>query len=176
MMHKHKKSQVEVIGIAVVIILLLLGFSFYISFMNKGSATYKKDIDNDILLISNILTTMIRTNTGINLCPGSENIRTLLEDCINNPNTRGSIVCNGKHSCDFLDDIIVNEFIDPILTPLGKYYNFTITGTEHINSYSNSGTDPNIGCNKIYKEVIPSAPIRIYGFLETAEIQIKLCY
>jgi len=96
-----KKSQLEVLGLAIVVILITLGVLFVIRFIVFKEPTEIRKSYIKTELASNMLNTLIRTDTTCR----SKSITELLQDCASNP-PNGSIDCGSDHSCKFLNETI----------------------------------------------------------------------
>ncbi|MBR9706308.1 hypothetical protein GOV14_04685 [Candidatus Pacearchaeota archaeon] len=109
---KNKKGQMEIMGLAIVIMLLIVGMLFVVRFViTKEPEGYKKEFTQS-QLASNMLNTLLKTNTD---CPDLT-ITELLQDCGHNPDNP-AITCsnNGKKSCQFVEDTakyIFNQTLD----------------------------------------------------------------
>lgn len=117
---KLKKGQLEVLGLAIIVILITLGVLFVIRFIVTKEPTQLRQSYTRTEMASNMLNTLIRTDT---FCR-SKSITELMQDCASNP-PNGSINCNGMKSCIFLNETISN-ITSKTLTVWGVDYEFDV--------------------------------------------------
>ncbi|MAE42762.1 hypothetical protein CMO93_03250 [Candidatus Woesearchaeota archaeon] len=98
-----KKAQTEIIGLAIVVILLIIGMTFVIRFMmTKEPVDYKKQF-TQAEIASNMINTFLKsTSQDCNELSMTE----LLQDC----GQSMSIHCNGKVSCDYVEETVQDIF------------------------------------------------------------------
>ena len=91
-----KKGQTEILGLAIVVVLVLVATTFVIRFLvDKSPADYRKSFVAE-QLASNMVGALIGTTTDCS----QRAITELLQDC----SQSGTITCNNKNSCDFVED------------------------------------------------------------------------
>lgn len=129
MQRKNKKSQLEVLGLAIIVILLTLAVLFVIRFIILKEPTEIRESYTKTEMASNMLNTLIRTDTT---CKG-KSVTELLQDCASHP-PNGSIECSGQRSCHFLNSTI-DMITDETLGVWNVDFEFTVwldDGTELI--------------------------------------------
>ena len=128
---KATKGQVELIGLVVIVILITLGILFMAKFSLVEDST--KKVITRKLLASSAMGALMKTSA---ICEHYDSYgnyikeplfiqNELLEDCALYRNTDSTYRCNGKHSCDFLNqtlDFLLNKTLGA--GKLNKRYEF----------------------------------------------------
>src|SRR3989344_1286593 len=69
-MKPQKKSQMEIMGLAIIVILITVGIFFYIGFRAKQQPVDQKQEFGNVQLATNIINSILETNTKENECYG----------------------------------------------------------------------------------------------------------
>jgi hypothetical protein len=155
----------EIMGIALVVVLVSLGLVFYlnISMAKKPSATKKEYMQSE--LAANFLNSLVETHA-----PGCSNIQlsTLFEDCASHP-PDGSIFCDSKYSCQYLQDETA-KILQKSLDSRNIKYQFIVSTDPNLKPTASAGTPvpsttifsvPLVGCDgdrKSAQQPLPSNP------------------
>jgi len=170
----QKKAQMEIIGLMVIVILITLAMLFMVKFgMSKDN--YKKTYTSE-LLVSSTIGAITKTTTDLNDGCGSLSFeKDLLDDCASNSGEYDSVYshhCDGKNSCDFLQDR-VTKILNETLGNWSKRYEFIVyveTKPDPLISISNFG-----GCPKRFGGDIDRADQHLKTSLGLATITMKVC-
>ena len=119
-----RRSQTEIFGLVIIVILLAIGLLFAITVLTK---TPPKQQTKESIQAANFLNTIMSTTTQCD-----KTIRELLQDCATtNKQWQGALICNGKPSCQTIQDI-TTQILSQTLGAWGKTYEFKISGTEAV--------------------------------------------
>ncbi len=157
-----KKGQMEIMGLAVIVVLLALAMFFVVAFKSNGPETTSvQKTYSDKELATNFIVTLIDTHIGCE--------KLTIDDLIHDCAVDNKIYCQGKKSCEFLDDSI-NLLLDETLKKWGVKYNLTIEETTEPLTFVNdcSAYDET---RVVGFQPIPLFPDRAYN----AIIKLKIC-
>ena len=119
------KGQAEILGIALIVVLLILGFLFVLRFSSSGDTAVLKERLVRMKIANNVLSTLLKTS-DINCNPTKKTkIEELFVDCSENHEQRGSLVCQGKLSCDYVAPL-VKTILERTIRAWNFGYEFTI--------------------------------------------------
>lgn len=121
----RKKAQMEMGGLVIIVILITLGMLFLAIFALREAPT-KKVFTREGLAYSTLSSLMKMTVVEPG-CAVKSLGKNILEDCAGyqdtSPDGYSQYRCRGKHSCDFLQEIIP-ELLGPTLDEWRKSYEF----------------------------------------------------
>ncbi|MBI4441329.1 hypothetical protein HY639_04115 [Candidatus Woesearchaeota archaeon] len=105
------RGQAEILGIAIIIVLVILGFLFLLRFATPGESAKLKERLNRAQIANNVLSAMLKTSDIICDPFKKPKLEELLIDCAENQIQGGSVVCQGKLSCQYITDVLKNHIL-----------------------------------------------------------------